>query len=207
MDFCGIFSLFQHAAVVTNNDAVWCDGVMVWAGICSGQHTRLNAETSCHSLWSTASRDLPTRYCSPAHCQDMQGFPSTGVFSHPHWLPYSPDMSPMFWIGVSVFRMNMWTSWEIHGRHVTCHIVSKAGTFSYNFHKQASFLCPQAFLLFTFSTDSRPVGNMHRIFHLGTCSIQSVFLGRSHLPLWNRQNHSSPWTFGSIYSSICSAVT
>lgn len=92
----------------------------------------------------------------------QEGFPVlTGCRIHQRC--HLSNTFAMFWIGVSVFRMNMWTSWEIHGRHVTCHIVSKAGTFSNNFYKQASFPCLQAFSLFTFSTDSRPVGNVHHL--------------------------------------------
>lgn len=76
--------------------------------------------------------------------------------------------------------------------------------------KNVQFFCLQvAFSLFTCFLQTLSQLEMWNIFHLGICSIQCVILGWSHFqwPLRNRLNYPSPWTFCSIYLSICSAVT
>lgn len=56
--------------------------------------------------------------------------------------------------------------------------VSKAGLLSTDFYKQASFLCLQAFLLSHFLWTPSQL-EMCSIFHLGTCCILSVSLGKA----------------------------
>lgn len=87
-----------------------------------------------------------------------------------------------FWIvtleraSLSEFSTRFFSGWICE----LCHIVCKSGIFSSDFYKQASFLCQQAFLLSTFSTDSWPVGNVQDLpfrdmFHTECQSGQKPF--------------------------------
>lgn len=80
VDFC-------HRLIHRRYDKSWGSVVMVLAGVCYRQPKRAtlpksNPDNNCWALcWSSV---LPTRWCLPAHCQDMQGLPWTGWYSCIH---------------------------------------------------------------------------------------------------------------------------